>query len=88
MRTLLAIALSLAVLSPAVAGEKPKDRKGASSVPVKGTAENGHDVKMDVAALTTKIDWQTSLDTAKALARSQGKMVFWMHMLGDLCGST
>ena len=88
MRYLLATALSLAVLSPAVAGEKPKDRKGASSVPVKGTAENGQDVKKDVAALTVKISWQSSLDSAKALARSQGKMVFWMHMLGDLNGAT
>jgi hypothetical protein len=88
MRVLLAVALSFAVLAPAQAGDKQKDKKPASSVPVKGTAENGQDVKKDVATLTTKITWQTSLETAKDLARKQGKMVFWMHMLGDLTGAT
>ena len=84
MRTLLALAATLALLAPAEAG----DRKQKGSVPTKGTAENGHDVKKDVALLTTAISWKTSLDDAKALARKDGKMVFWMHMLGDLNGAT
>ena len=85
MRTLLALAASLAILAPAEAGDR-KEKK--SSVPTKGTAENGQDVKKDVAVLTTAISWKTSLADAKELARKEGKMVFWMHMLGDLNGAT
>ena len=88
MRHLLAVALTFAVLAPALAGEKQKDKKPASSVPVKGTAENGPDVKKSVSDLTTKISWQSSLDAAMALARKDRKMVFWMHMLGDMNGAT
>jgi hypothetical protein len=84
MRTLLALAATLALLAPAEAG----DRKQKGAVPTKGTAENGQDVKKDVALLTAAISWKTSLDDAKALARKDGKMVFWMHMLGDLNGAT
>jgi hypothetical protein len=86
MRWLLAVAASLAILAPAQAGDQ-KDKK-ASSVPTKGTAENGQDVKKDVALLTTGISWKTSLAEAKEAARKGGKMVFWMHMLGDLTGAT
>lgn len=86
MRTLLALAASLALLAPAEAGDR-KEKK-SSPVPTKGTAENGQDVKKDVALLTTAISWKTSLADAKELARKEGKMVFWMHMLGDLNGAT
>jgi len=86
MRILLALATSLALLAPAEAGDR-KEKKGAP-VPTKGTAENGQDVKKDVALLTTAISWKTSLAEAEALARKDGKMVFWMHMLGDLNGAT
>ena len=86
MRWLLTVAASLAILAPAEAGDR-KDKK-ASAGPVKGTAENGQDVKRDVATLTTAISWKTSLSDAKELARKEGKMVFWMHMLGDLNGAT
>jgi hypothetical protein len=85
MRTLLALAASLAILAPAEAGDR-KDKKG--STPTKGTAENGPDVKKDVAVLTTAISWKTSLADAKEIARRENKMVFWMHMLGDLNGAT
>ena len=85
MRTLLALAASLAILAPAEAGDR-KEKK--SPVPTKGTAENGPDVKKDVALLTTAISWKTSLADAKEAARREGKMVFWMHMLGDLNGAT
>ena len=84
MRTLLSIGALLALLVPAEAG----DKKDKSSVPTKGTAENGQDVKKEVALLTTAISWKTSLDDALKLARKDGRMVFWMHMLGDLNGST
>ena len=87
MRYALIAALGFALLARAEAGDR-KEKKAGSAVPTKGTAENGPDVKKDVATLTTKISWQTSLDAAKDLARKEGKMVFWMHMLGELNGST
>jgi hypothetical protein len=34
------------------------------------------------------IVWQTSLEQAQAEARKQGKLVFWMHMLGTIDGAT
>jgi hypothetical protein len=86
MRNVLALAATLALLAPAQAGDRKEKKE--SSVPTRGTAENGPEVKKDVALLTTKISWQTSLDQARELARKEGKMVFWMHMLGELTGST
>jgi hypothetical protein len=88
MRYALAVVLSLAVAVPAQAGDKQKEKKSTSSVPIKGTAENGPDVKKSVSDLTTKISWQSSLDAAMELARKERKMIFWMNMLGDLNGST
>jgi len=38
--------------------------------------------------LLTEIDWHKSLNEAKAVAQREGKLVFWMHMLGDLGGFT
>ena len=87
MRYAFAMTLAMVLATQVEAGDK-KEKKAASSAPTKGTAENGNDVKKDVAALTTKISWLTSLDAAKELARKEGKMVFWMHMLGDLTGAT
>jgi hypothetical protein len=87
MRYALAFAVTFALLAQAEAGDK-REKKAVSSVPVRGTAENGPDVKKSVADLTTKIAWQSSLDAAKELARKDGKLIFWMNMLGDLNGAT
>jgi len=87
MRYALALAATFALLAPAEAGDK-REKKAVSSVPVRGTAENGPEVKKSIADLTTRISWQTSLDAAKSLARRDGKMIFWMNMLGDLNGAT
>ncbi|HEY9679377.1 MAG TPA: hypothetical protein V6C76_15320 [Drouetiella sp.] len=43
-----------------------------------------HNVQM----LTSEIQWHTNLPQAEYMARQQGKMVFWMHMLGNLSGAT
>jgi hypothetical protein len=82
-RILLGTILSLSLLSGVEAGDRKK-----SSVPTKGVAEDGKEVQKDVATLTGKIDWKTSLDEAKALAQKEGRMIFWWHVLGDLDGST
>ena len=87
MRYALALAVTFALLAPAEAGDK-REKKAVSSVPVRGTAENGPEVKKSVADLTAKILWQTSLDAARELARREGKLIFWMNMLGDLNGAT
>lgn len=87
MRYALALAVSLALLAPAEAGDR-KEKRATSSVPIRGTAENGPEVKKSVADLTSKIAWQTSIDAARQLARKDGKMIFWMNMLGDLDGAT
>ena len=39
--------------------------------------------------LTSKnINWLTSLEDAKTLAKQQGRLVFWVHMLGNIDGYT
>ncbi len=49
---------------------------------------SGADAQQRVNNLTNEMRWYKSLDQAKAVARSQDKMVFWVHMLGDLSGAT
>jgi hypothetical protein len=34
------------------------------------------------------INWYTSLDQARAEAKKEGKLVFWLHMLGTIDGAT
>ena len=76
-----ALALSLALLGPAQAGNGPK-------ATIRGVAENGNEVKKSVYELTHRISWQTSLDQAKALAAKEGKLIFWWQLLGELDGTT
>lgn len=40
----------------------------------------------NVSRLVTEIPWQTSLATAKAQARRENKLVFWVHMRGKIDG--
>ena len=35
-----------------------------------------------------QIPWSTSLAAAQADARREGKLIFWMHMLGTIDGHT
>jgi hypothetical protein len=44
-------------------------------------------VEQRVAKLTTQVQWLSSLDEAKELARKQKKLIFWLHALGDLDGT-
>jgi hypothetical protein len=41
-----------------------------------------------VHELTSEIDWYKSLNKAEDAAREQGKLVFWVHMLGKIDGAT
>jgi len=41
------------------------------------------------AYVTNKgINWYTSLPDAEAEAKKEGKLVFWLHMLGTIDGAT
>jgi hypothetical protein len=41
------------------------------------------------AYVTNKgIRWYTSLEDAETEAKKEGKLVFWLHMLGTIDGST
>jgi len=41
-----------------------------------------------VTKLTSQIYWHNSLYQAEDVARREGKMVLWLHMLGDIKGDT
>ena len=41
-----------------------------------------------VHQLTTEIEWYKNLHKAEDAAQAQGKLVFWVHMLGHIDGAT
>ena len=57
----------------------------AQSAPMLLTGQVNH-TRTD--QLTSQIQWNTSLYQAERTAAQQGKLVFWMHMLGTLSGAT
>lgn len=48
----------------------------------------GHVAKTRVDRLTGEIKWYDSLPDALVEARREGKLVFWVHMLGHIDGAT
>jgi hypothetical protein len=75
-RNVLAPALSLALLAtmiPVFAGPMVLD---------------GQLTQTRVSGLNSEIKWNTSLGQALDTARREGKMVFWVHMLGSMNGTT
>ena len=48
----------------------------------------GCDAKKNAQKLVTQVSWSKSLEEAKSRAQQQGKLIFWMHMLGSLEGDT
>ncbi len=68
----LALVLSLAAVAVAA------DRRSVDAA----------EAEKKTAELIGKIAWQRSIDDALALATKQDKLVFWMHVKGDLDGST
>jgi len=47
------------------------------------------DVVLDrTEQLTSEIKWNSNLAQAEAQAKKQGKMIFWLQMLGDIRGTT
>ena len=45
-------------------------------------------VEKQVEKLTKKVHWCSSLDEAKEKAQASKKLIFWLHALGDLDGTT
>lgn len=48
----------------------------------------GEQAAQKVEHLVGSLDWKTDLDTALTQAAAQDKLVFWIHMLGRIDGST
>lgn len=48
----------------------------------------GEQAQQQTAKLTQDIHWFKNLNAAQSEARKEGKMVFWMHMLGQIDGTT
>lgn len=47
-----------------------------------------NEARTENAITATKIQWETSLDKAKARAAASGKPILWVHMLGNIDGYT
>ncbi|MFN8551631.1 MAG: hypothetical protein U0103_09095 [Candidatus Obscuribacterales bacterium] len=64
---------------------------GAALIPPAAHAEKvleGQVCSARVHALTTDIDWYKSLNKAEDEAQKQGKLIFWLHILGKIDGAT
>ena len=48
----------------------------------------GAQAQQNVSRLLSQVPWTTSLEQAKAQAQKEGKLIFWVHMLGSLNGDT
>lgn len=49
---------------------------------------NSNEARTENAITASKINWETSLDKAKAKASASGKPILWVHMLGNIDGYT
>ena len=50
--------------------------------------ESGSEARANVARLTSELHWFSSLPEAEAEAVRQNKLVFWLHIRGDIDGKT
>lgn len=59
--------------------------------PTAARAQNvisGADAQQNVQRLMSQVQWTNSLESAKQQAQREGKLIFWVHMLGSLTGNT
>ena len=77
-------ALLLAV-APLGAEERKAARKPKGPV---GTVIESSAVSARVEKLSRDLEWVGALDAAKKRAAREGKMILWLHALGDLDGLT
>ncbi len=48
----------------------------------------GEEAQSRTTMLSQEIRWHKDLSAAQTQARRQGKLIFWMHMLGQIDGVT
>jgi len=73
------------VITAAIAGLIALSGIGADAKP---KLIGGVEASQRVGQLTSEISWHHSLGQAEAIAQKQGKMIFWVQMLGDMAGAT
>lgn len=59
--------------------------------PTAARAQNvisGADAQRNVQRLLSQVHWTSSLTQARQQAQREGKLIFWVHMLGSLTGHT
>lgn len=84
MRRIGLIALVLVMVTAgALWAKEPKKAKQKKQMLVEPAA-----VEASVSKVTNEIKWHDSLDEARAEAKRTGKLVLWMHALGELTGTT
>lgn len=84
MRRIGLVALVLVMLTAgALWAKEPRKAKQKKQMLVDPTT-----VEASVSKVTSQIEWFSSIDDAKAEAKRTGKMILWMHALGELTGTT
>ena len=78
-RALLALSLGLVLLSGGAAVEAKA--KNSKLLP-------GYAAKENIDRVNQDIQWHTHLSEAIKSARSQGKMILWVQMIGQMDGAT
>jgi hypothetical protein len=97
MRNSALILATCSLLIPALQAQGQTEPQGqtAAAKPVlermssrefRGLTVPGKKVEENVKRLTKEMRWYSSLGSALAAGRSQGKPVLWVHALGDLKG--
>lgn len=86
MRRIGMIALALVVVTTGVLWAKEPSKK--SRTQKKNAIVDPTTVEASVSKVTNQIRWFDSVDEAKAEAKRTGKLVLWMHALGELTGTT
>jgi hypothetical protein len=77
MRTLIGLAIGISLLVSQASAARRAHRM-----------VRGPEAGARVEHLLTELKWETSLEDAKQRAAAEGKLVFWVQMLGRIDGST
>ncbi|MBX9692714.1 MAG: hypothetical protein K2Z81_10045 [Cyanobacteria bacterium] len=72
--------LSGLIVSSAYAAQNPK-AQNRGLIP-------GYVAKDNINKVNSGLNWNTNLNHALDQARAQGKMVFWVHLVGKMEGAT
>ena len=70
----------------AAAGQPVRPVRALAGVPARDVG--GDEAAAATQWLTTHVKWQSDLAQAEADAKKDGKLVFWVHMLGQMDGAT